>query len=195
MKTKPELKIISFTSPKGGVGKSSLAINYASYCKEVLNQSVLFVDLDPQQSCEIFCEKMGIDYLSELPSDKPAVDVLIIDYPPAATLEKDPLGKVVLIGLPSYLSLIGLLKTHTKFNNPTVVINRYFANRKDHRDLLADISDLEGVDAVLILNEFQAIQRAENKLKGVFSLSDSELKDIYNIDKAKDALIEIFNQF
>ncbi len=190
------MKIKSFYSPKGGVGKSTLALNYASYCKEVLDKNVLFVDLDPQKSCEIFCKKMGVSYLSELPKGKPEVDVLIIDYPPAATLEIAPLGDVVLIGSPSYLSVIGLIKAYENFNNPLIVINRFFGNRKDHREILGEVRELEGVkSAVLTLNEFQAIQRAENKITGVFSLSEADAKDIYNFDKAKLALSNIFNKF
>lgn len=41
-------EVVTFFNNKGGVGKTTLACNYASYLSKRLEQKVLFLDLDPQ---------------------------------------------------------------------------------------------------------------------------------------------------
>lgn len=44
------MKVITFFNNKGGVGKTTLAVNIASYLKIHLNKRVLFIDADPQSN-------------------------------------------------------------------------------------------------------------------------------------------------
>ena len=51
---KPEPKVISFVNLKGGVGKTTLAVSYASYLGRVKKKRVLLVDLDPQTNASFW---------------------------------------------------------------------------------------------------------------------------------------------
>lgn len=47
-------KVISFVNLKGGVGKTTLAVSYASYLGRQLGKRVLLVDLDPQTNASFW---------------------------------------------------------------------------------------------------------------------------------------------
>lgn len=188
------IKVKSFYSSKGGVGKTTLSLNYASYSKEVLGKKVLYVDLDPQKSGEMFCQNMGIEYSTEIPSAKPDVDVMVIDYPPAATLEHKPLGEVVMISNPSFLSAVAMLNTAKEFEKATFLINRFHSNRKDDREIVKKFEEMDELSNVFTLKEYAAVQRAENKIKPIFSLTEEEAKDIYNFDKARQDILDLFEK-
>lgn len=47
-------KVVSFVNLKGGVGKTTLAVSYASYLGRQLNKRVLLVDLDPQTNASFW---------------------------------------------------------------------------------------------------------------------------------------------
>lgn len=47
-------KVISFINLKGGVGKTTLAVNFAAYCG-MINKRTLLIDLDPQTNATFWC--------------------------------------------------------------------------------------------------------------------------------------------
>lgn len=186
--------IKSFISDKGGVGKTTLSLNYGAYCKELLGKDVLFVDLDPQQSGKKFCSNIGIEYANSIPISMNKFDVVIIDYPPTATLKQEPIGEVVLIANPTYLSIISMIQGSKKYHSPVFLVNKFFENRKDHRAIIEQVAQLPEVDEILVYKEYSAVQRAENVITSMFSLKPSDASDIYNLDKAKSELVEVFKK-
>ena len=74
-------KIVAIANQKGGVGKTTTAINFASALAE-LNQNVLLVDLDPQGNAST---GLGL-----LPEDRRATtyDLLLDDFPLSAIIAK-----------------------------------------------------------------------------------------------------------
>jgi len=77
------MRRIAFWSPKGGVGKTTLALNFAA-AAYYAGKKVLVCDLDPQQSAiDIFNEKsLPFSVVPGLPQVMPNVDYIIYDHAP-----------------------------------------------------------------------------------------------------------------
>ncbi|MBL8335294.1 MAG: ParA family protein [Rhodoferax sp.] len=68
---KPSPKVISFVNLKGGVGKTTLAVSYASYLGKTQKKRVLVVDLDPQTNTSFWV--MGFNEWKDHESKKGTV--------------------------------------------------------------------------------------------------------------------------
>lgn len=105
------MKLISVWSPKGGVGKSTIACNLASgYAAQGLN--VLLCDTDEQQSLYELYTKGGVDWeaIVGIPEKKPNYDVVIIDHAPSHTTA--PSGGFVLLPMrPSRIDYNSFVKS------------------------------------------------------------------------------------
>lgn len=77
------MRRIAFWSPKGGVGKTTLALNFAA-AAYYAGHKVLVCDLDPQQSAiDVFNEKkLPFSVVPNEPQVMPNVDFLIYDHAP-----------------------------------------------------------------------------------------------------------------
>ena len=91
-------RIYAFANQKGGVGKTTTAVNLGAYLAE-LGRRVLLVDADPQANAS---SSLGVD-----PADLPLslYDALIRRQPLAATLRPTPLPGLALV--PSAPALAG----------------------------------------------------------------------------------------
>jgi chromosome partitioning protein len=78
------MRRIAFWSPKGGVGKTTLALNFAA-AAYYAGYKVLVCDLDPQQSAsDVFSEnQLPFSVVPNLPVVPPNVDFIISDYAPS----------------------------------------------------------------------------------------------------------------
>ncbi len=81
------MRRIAFWSPKGGVGKTTLALNFAASAYYA-GHKVIVCDLDPQQSAvDIFNEnQLPFSVVPNMPQVMPNVDFLICDYAPSMDL-------------------------------------------------------------------------------------------------------------
>lgn len=77
------MRRIAFWSPKGGVGKTTLALNFAA-AAYYAGYKVLVCDLDPQQSAiDVFNEKkLPFSVVPNEPQVMPNVDFLVYDHAP-----------------------------------------------------------------------------------------------------------------
>ena len=84
------MKVISFVNMKGGVGKTTLAVNVASVLSKRFDKRVLLVDLDPQFNAtqSIFSgetyfdlRKKGADTIYDVFSENPAPVISVVDGP------------------------------------------------------------------------------------------------------------------
>jgi len=89
------MRRIAFWSPKGGVGKTTLALNFAA-AAYYAGYKVLVCDLDPQQSAvSVFSENnLPFTVIANRPQVVPYVDFLICDYAPS--LENLPIEEIII---------------------------------------------------------------------------------------------------
>lgn len=75
------MKIVSFWQPKGGQGKSTLAINVAG-AATALGLKVIIIDRDLQGTSMIYYEgnNLPFEVLSDIPEKAPDVDLVILDH-------------------------------------------------------------------------------------------------------------------
>jgi chromosome partitioning protein len=93
-----ERRIIAIANQKGGVGKTTTAVNLAS-CIAVSGKRTLLIDLDPQANTTSF---LGIDKASVVTS---SYEVLVAGVPIREGLQPTPVERLDL--LPSAIRLVG----------------------------------------------------------------------------------------
>ncbi|TQV73749.1 ParA family protein [Aliikangiella marina] len=99
------MRRIAFWSPKGGVGKTTLALNFAA-AAYYAGHKVLVCDVDPQQSAvDVFNEKkLPFSVVPQEPQVMPNVDFLIYDHAP----DINNIPKIETIIMPMRASILDL---------------------------------------------------------------------------------------
>lgn len=76
------MKVISFVNMKGGVGKTTLAVNMADFLSYRYAKKVLLIDVDPQFNATQ-CLLNGDDYVEYIKAGGTTIkDILIIENLP-----------------------------------------------------------------------------------------------------------------
>ena len=184
------MKLISVYSPKGGVGKTTLAINLAgAYASE--GQRVLVCDVDEQESAyDIYKHtalEQGFSVMAGLPQDKPDVDVMIIDHHP--THQNAPFGGFVVCPIePNRLSLDSYSKAKQLFTGKKslLVVNKLEDSRlSDHRYFCRFLRE-QGIPFKR-LDKRNVMPRTTNQGKTVFSMGKTfgaaQMREQINIIK------------
>ncbi|WP_196140063.1 ParA family protein [Aliikangiella sp. G2MR2-5] len=106
------MRRVAFWSPKGGVGKTTLALNFAAAAYFAGNK-VLVCDMDPQQSAiDVFQEKqLPFSVVPGIPQVIPNVDFVIYDHAP--NIEKIPAVETIV--LPMRASILDLKAVNRSF--------------------------------------------------------------------------------
>ena len=129
------MRRIAFWSPKGGSGKTTLALNFSA-AAYYAGYKVLLCDLDPQQSsADVFKEnQLPFSVVANNPQVLPNVDFLVYDHPP----DINNVPNVETIILPMRASVLDLkaVNRSTKYTRDKRVIkcvNAVDSRRQDER--------------------------------------------------------------
>lgn len=179
-------KIITLAHQKGGVGKSTLAVNLAYSFKE--NVSVCIVDTDPQGTIRQLSNMMGIDvmdYTGDLRSLD--YDVVFVDTPPYMI---DSLPKIIeesdLVIIPTKAGVADLmairatinLVKHIIISNPTVKAAVVFNMVKHGTTLTSEVREQVEQFGIPILKSYLTdrvnFTRSIALSKGVYGIGDTK---------------------
>jgi len=131
------MRRIAFWSPKGGVGKTTLALNFAA-AAYYAGHKVIVCDLDPQQSAvDVFSEnQLPFTVVSNLPQVMPNVDFLICDYSPS--MEQLPIEETIVLPMrASMLDLKAVGRSTRLIRDKRIIkcVNAVDTRRQDERIL------------------------------------------------------------
>ena len=131
------MRRIAFWSPKGGVGKTTLALNFAAAAYYAGNK-VILCDLDPQRSAfDVFAyRQLPFTVLADKPQVMPNVDYLICDYAPS--LERLPDEETIILPMrASTLDLKAVNRSIRLIRNKRIIkcVNAVDTRRHDERML------------------------------------------------------------
>lgn len=129
------MRRIAFWSPKGGVGKTTLALNFAA-AAYYSGKKVILCDLDPQLSAfDVFANRrLPFTVLAEKPQVMPNVDYLICDYAPS--IERLPDEETIILPMrASTLDLKAVNRSIRLIRNKRIIkcVNAVDTRRNDER--------------------------------------------------------------
>lgn len=184
---------IAFWHPKGGVGKTTLALNLAGYLHSQ-GKSVQVCDLDPQQSAVwiagIRPDGLGFLVMAGLPAQQPDVDFLITDHPPR--LENLPIADVVV--LPSGAvahELAALTKVLRKMGarySALPVVTRFNRQRAAQVDAIQKVPSIANAPRIA---DRSLYQRSIDEGRHIF---DPAMGRLYGVREARAEVAELFEQ-
>ncbi len=183
---------------KGGVGKTTIALQLVGYYSEIENKKVLIVDLDPQQSSRQVIE-MGkfpenlVRYITKEPGAAAKdFDVIIYDYPPGRQNIPEAKGQNEKLIIPfqangvSYRATLPAFELLAKEKQDVCkVLNMFDPRKKEHRELFEDLSSNE---TVYTIKSRSIYERTVGQGVSVFS---DTVQNLYGIREAKEEIKKI----
>lgn len=129
------MRRIAFWSPKGGVGKTTLALNFAA-AAYFSGLKVLVCDLDPQQSAfDIFNDKkLPFSVALGEPQVTPQLDMIIYDHAP--DIKQPPFAETIILPMRASILDLKAVKRYSKLVRDKRVIkcvNALDTRRNDER--------------------------------------------------------------
>ena len=179
------MKIVSIWNPKGGQGKSLLALNLAACAVKELNIIPLVIDQDRQGTCTMCFDQgngnLPFKVVGEIPKSEPkGVDLVIIDHQ-ASEWVLPPSETVIMPVLPertqfeTYARAYEIAKGEGK--KIITVVTNVKISRKGER-MVADTLVKEGA---LFLGASAAFVHASAALTTIFDDNIIAIKNSYNL--------------
>lgn len=191
------VKIVTFWSGKGGVGKSSLAKNFAAYLSLYDGKRVLVIDKDPQRSTyKHFSSREDSPFtvVDVVPMSFDGFDFVVCDLPPLTENSENPLSvdqlRIIecsdLIVCPFYpdeITVDSVLSVYSANTNAVIkpVLNRFRTVSKLHNEALSKVAGcLKLKDRTGAYETLKASQVLFDRMRSTRALSDAraEFKDL-----------------
>ncbi len=187
--------IIQISTPKGGAGKTTIALNLAScYAHRQGIKRVGLLDIDPQQSAYEFLianPQASITALNKnSPEDTKDFDIIIADTSPVRdqdsySFDCDNVVKVYIMQ-PSYLDADSLFRLSNVAANPPsiIVLNRFDNRSKSHQKIFEDIKkefETLGKTEIVKIPELKVFQMS---LMSGYTIYDPRAKAISGSNEA-----------
>lgn len=184
------MQLFAIWNPKGGVGKSTLSVNLASYFANE-NQRTLLIDLDPQRSVYSLSKNGvvrtddpigGFKIVYEQPLSKPDADIVIVDHPPVHTLPK-PAILIMPTSLDpfSWASTVAAAKDARGHGRKVVIVaNRVDVNRKEEAEALSVLKKMH--PDTIVIRSRSIYPRVIGMRKSIF---DEDLRNLYGVREAR----------
>jgi len=191
------MKIICIWSPKGGVGKTTIAAHIADCLAIEHEKKVVVYDSDPQKTFYHTWEDGNFNFeaIQKMPKSPPNCDFFVVDFPPTIELsqeQKDLISASDFLIVPVRASRIDLdsAKAVSNFitcNNKVInVLSCYDRRISDQKEVREHIAEKHMIVSYLsiyarTMNDFRTIYtRGTEKLHGT-SRARTEIKNIVNL--------------
>lgn len=163
------MKLISIWNPKGGQGKSLVAINLAASAIEIGLKTII-IDRDMQGTSMMFYNEGNLPFevLPSIPKEAPNVDLVIFDHP-ANDYDVPESQRIIMPFLP------------VRSQYAAYALN-FLKAQKENKNIVSVVT--KGDSRVKIEKETMNQVRREGafqiKRSGVFGLADSEFRTIFD---------------
>ncbi|WP_144392808.1 AAA family ATPase [Pleionea sediminis] len=178
------MKRVSLWSPKGGVGKTTLALNLAA-AAYASGKKAIVCDLDPQQSAvDVFNDKqLSFSVFKGMPPVTPYGDIIFYDLPPRVDIQIE--GDLVVVPMRAcVLDIRAVNKSirHVRHKQILKCVNAVDVRRHDER-MLAMRMYSEGA---FLIKDRSIYSRAISMGKTVFDT------DLYGANEARKEMLRLF---
>lgn len=183
-----KIKIVSIWNPKGGQGKSLLAINLAAAAVE-MGIKPLVICQDPQGTSMNYYRGGNLNFTvaSEPPSERPDVDIIFFDH--QASDWEVPGSHLILMPLkPSrdqYATYIDAFRRASDLGKQIITV---VTDGKDHRASEKATSDFLSGQGAFVIPASGVFSRAAEEYRSIF---DDELSKAYKIKERRQDVMKI----
>lgn len=176
------IKLVSIWNPKGGQGKSTLAINLASAAVE-MGLKPLVICQDPQGTSLLYYKggKLPFEVVGSIPSNKPNVDMVIFDH--QASDWEVPNNNLILIPVkPARDQYATYIDAHKRAEALGKRIITVITNGQEHRASEKQIIEHLQSQGAYVIASSGVFSRAASEYITIF---DSKMNKAYKIKQRR----------
>ncbi|WP_230988252.1 hypothetical protein [Bathymodiolus japonicus methanotrophic gill symbiont] len=182
------IKLVSIWNPKGGQGKSMLAINLAAASIEIGIKPMVICQDQQGTSINYFREgNLNFEVLGEIPQEKPDVDIVFFDHQ-ASDWEVPSTHLLVMPLKPArdqYATYIDALKrAKTKNKEVITVVTGGQAHRKSEKSTTAYLKE----QGAFVIPSSGVFSRASEDYRSIF---DSSMNKAYKVGERRREISKI----
>lgn len=182
------MQIISIWNPKGGQGKTMLAINLSAACMEIGIKPLLICQ-DPQGTALMYYKNGNLPFsvISHIPQNKPDADIIFFDH--QASDWEVPDSKVIIMPLKpardQYATYIDAYKRAEKKGKKILTV---VTDSQQHRQSEKITTNFLKEKGAFVVPSSGVFSRASDEYRTIF---DAELNKAYKINERRKEMSKI----